>query len=146
MARRIVGVVAGLALWMAVATLAGVMLRGTWPAYAKVADQMAFTLPMMIARLSIGALATLVAGALTTVLARRSALSAVATGLILLVLFVPEHIRLWTKFPVWYHLTFLLSLLPITYLGGKMAGRRHPVVGSRDEPRAGGVAFAGKAR
>jgi hypothetical protein len=24
---------------------------------------------------------------------------------------------LWDKFPIWYHLSFLLSLVPLTYLG-----------------------------
>jgi hypothetical protein len=28
---------------------------------------------------------------------------------------------LWDKFPVWYHMTFLLSLVPLTYLGGRIA-------------------------
>jgi hypothetical protein len=30
---------------------------------------------------------------------------------------VPEHIRLWDKFPVWYHLTFLITLAPLLALG-----------------------------
>jgi len=39
-------------------------------------------------------------------------------GVLLLVAFIPQHVMLWDKFPVWYHLTFLLSLVPLTYLGG----------------------------
>jgi hypothetical protein len=35
----------------------------------------------------------------------------------LLALFIPNHYLLWDKFPVWYHLTFLVSLLPLTLLG-----------------------------
>jgi hypothetical protein len=42
------------------------------------------------------------------------------TGAILLVAFVPVHLGLWDKFPVWYHLTFLLSLVPLIYLGGRI--------------------------
>ena len=41
---------------------------------------------------------------------RRSALAAATTGLTLLALFVPQHMMLGARFPVWYHLTFLLSL------------------------------------
>jgi len=41
-------------------------------------------------------------------------------GLLLLVAFIPEHIRLWDKFPVWYHLMFLVSLVPLTYIGGTL--------------------------
>jgi len=39
------------------------------------------------------------------------------TGVILLGLFIPDHYLLWSKFPVWYHLTFLVSLLALTLLG-----------------------------
>ena len=28
---------------------------------------------------------------------------------------------LWNKFPVWYHLTFLVSLVPLAYLGGQIS-------------------------
>jgi hypothetical protein len=37
------------------------------------------------------------------------------------IVFIPEHMMLWEKFPVWYHLTFLLSLVPLTYAGGRIA-------------------------
>jgi len=33
-------------------------------------------------------------------------------GAILLVAFVPEHILIWVRFPVWYHLVFLITLGP----------------------------------
>jgi hypothetical protein len=42
----------------------------------------------------------------------------VIPGVILLAGFIPQHISLWNNFPVWYHLTFLLSFVPLTYLGG----------------------------
>jgi len=119
MKKAILGVVAGLVVWLVCITVAGVIMRSSWPAYASVADAMTFTLPMMLARLSIGAVATLFAGWVTmTIAAPRSLLVRLMPGLILLALFIPQHISLWSKFPVWYHLTFLLSLVPLTYLGG----------------------------
>jgi len=108
---------------MAVAAVAGVIMRGGWPEYARVADAMTFTLPMMIARLTIGAVATIAAGLVTAAIAKRSTLVRMAPGLLLLVAFIPQHIMLWEKFPVWYHLTFLLSLVPLTYLGGWAVSR-----------------------
>jgi len=47
-----------------------------------------------------------------------------AAGALLLLGFIPVHINLWDKFPVWYHLTFLASLVPLTYAGGKIAATR----------------------
>ena len=123
MAKGILGVVAGLLAFVAVVTVAGIIMRGAWPDYARVADAMTFTLPMMMARLTIGALATVAAGLVTAVIARRSTLVRLAPGLLLLVAFIPQHIMLWEKFPVWYHLTFLLSLVPLTYLGGTTVNR-----------------------
>jgi hypothetical protein len=123
MAKGILGVVAGLLAFMAVVAIAGIVMRTAWPSYARVADAMTFTLPMMIARLVIGALATIVAGLVTAVVARGSTFMKLAPGLLLLAAFIPQHIMLWEKFPVWYHLTFLLSLVPLTYAGGKAVSR-----------------------
>ena len=120
MARVILGIVMGLIAWMVSATVIGLIMREAWPQYAAVTAAMAFTLPMMFARLAIGALATLLAGWVTAVIARRSAVARLAMGLLLLAMFIPQHVRLWDTFPVWYHLTFLLSLVPLSYLGGRI--------------------------
>ena len=130
MGRRVLGVITGLLVWIVFTALAGVIMRGTWPEYAAVADAMTFTMPMLVGRLSIGGAATLAAGCVTALVARQPTLAPLTTGLILLVLFIPQHILLWARFPVWYHLTFLLSLVPLTYLGGKLAARWPAVVGS----------------
>jgi len=126
MARKALGVIGGLVVWIAVATVAGVIMRAAWPAYASVADAMTFTLPMMIARLGIGAVATVAAGWLAATISRRSTLATLLPGVVLLAGFIPQHIMLWEKFPVWYHLTFLLSLIPLAFLGGKLEAMRTP--------------------
>jgi len=121
MAKKILGVVAGLVVWVIVVSIAGSIMRAVWPAYASVADAMTFTLPMMIARLSIGAVATVAAGWVAGMITGRSTIATVLPGVLLLLAFIPEHISLWEKFPVWYHLTFLLSLIPLTFAGGQIA-------------------------
>jgi hypothetical protein len=32
-------------------------------------------------------------------------------------MFLPVHIAIWSKFPVWYHLTFLLTIIPAVLVG-----------------------------
>jgi hypothetical protein len=54
----------------------------------------------------------------TTAVAPTSMLVRLIPGLILLIAFIPQHVAMWNTFPIWYHLAFLLSLLPLTYLGG----------------------------
>ena len=124
MSKKILGVVAGLLVWLMVVLVVGELMRRSWPAYASVADAMTFTLPMMIARLSIGALATLAAGLVTALIVPQSTPARLMPGVLLLVAFIPQHIMLWDKFPVWYHLTFLLSLVPLTYVAGIIWSRR----------------------
>jgi len=119
MARNFIGVVTGLAAWLAITVVAGLIMRETWPAYASVADAMTFTLSMMIVRLSIGAFGTVSMGFVTACITQ-SALARLIPGLILLIVFVPVHVMLWYKFPIWYHLSFLLSLVPLTYLGNSL--------------------------
>ncbi len=120
MARTTLGVVAGLAAWVTIASLAGVIMRGAWPEYASVADAMTLSLPMLLARLAIGALATLATGLVTATIARPSLPARLMPGVLLLVVFIPVHFMLWDTFPVWYHLIFLGSLVPLTYVGGKI--------------------------
>ena len=130
MARNVIGVVTGLAVWLAIAVVAGLIMRETWLAYANVADAMTFTLPMMIARLSIGALATLAMGFVSACITQ-SMVARLIPGVILLIVFIPEHVMLWDKFPIWYHLSFLLSLVPLTYVGNSIARdatRQRPVI------------------
>ena len=132
MSKKIFGVVAGLAAWVSLVVVVGEVMRRSWPAYASVASAMTFTLPMMVARLSIGGLATIAAGFVTAMIVPRSALAKLMPGVLLLVAFIPQHIVLWNRFPVWYHLTFLISLVPLTYAGGAMwtawrAGLRHEI-------------------
>jgi len=122
MAKKILGTVAGLAAWVTIVTAAGAIMRLLWPAYASVADAMTFTLPMQLARLSIGALATVVMGLVTAGIAQRPVLARLMPGVLLLIAFIPVHISLWDKFPIWYHLTFLVSLVPLTYAGGTLTG------------------------
>jgi hypothetical protein len=129
MLKAILGVVAGLVVFIAVATTGGLILRASWPAYVSVAAAFRFTLPMLITRLSIGAVATLAAGVVAALAARRSIGAAVATGVVLLAGFLPQHIMIWAKFAPWYHLTFLLSLLPLTWLGGWVARRKSRPMG-----------------
>ena len=134
MSKKIFGVVAGLAVWIGVVIVVGEVMRRSWPAYASVAATMTFTLPMMVARLSIGALATLAAGLVTAMIVPHSAAARLMPGVLLLIAFIPQHIMLWNTFPVWYHLTFLLSLVPLTYVGGTMWSAFPAVSTSRDRP------------
>ena len=117
MKRSILAVVAGLAAWVLVASLLNRGLRITLAGYAAAEPRMTFTLAMMAARLMIGALASLAAGAVAGAIAPSGSRAAWVLGAILLAAFLPEHVWLWRVFPLWYHLMFLVTLLPLVVLG-----------------------------
>jgi hypothetical protein len=41
-------------------------------------------------------------------------------GLVTLAIFLPSHYYLWEKFPLWYHLSFLVPLVPLVVLGAAL--------------------------
>jgi hypothetical protein len=129
MTRKILGPLGAFVAWWAVATVLDRSLRLAWPEYAVAFPTLAFTLGMRVARLVEGAVCTLASGAVAAWISRRSSGAAVATGVLLLVFFVPTHAMIWSRFPVWYHVVFLCSLLPLTMLGARATGRRDAVGG-----------------
>jgi hypothetical protein len=125
MLRQIGGAVAGIIVWIAVVIVLNTALRRLWPEYAAVEKAMAFTLPMMIARLSMSGISSVLSGGIAAVLGRDRLKPALIAGIVLLLFFLPVHYSLWSRFPVWYHLTFLSSLVILSVAGGRLArGRR----------------------
>jgi hypothetical protein len=120
MLRKIGAVIAALVVWTIVVTLLNFGLRYGFPGYVAVEKAMTFTLGMMAARLSISFVATLSAGAVTAWIARDRLTWPLITGILLLAIFIPIHMSIWTHFPLWYHLTFLPSLPILSVVGGRL--------------------------
>jgi hypothetical protein len=120
MIRGIVAVVAGLLVWGVCATLLDIVLRLALPGYAAAEPQLQFTVGMMLARLALpGALPSVAAGFVGAWISRGNRLVTWIVALALLGAFLPTHYRLWSKFPPWYHVTFLGSLILLTWLGAR---------------------------
>jgi hypothetical protein len=86
---------------------------------------------MKLARLALGAAASLCGGFVAAWIANGRRRAAMYLGILLLALFIPNHYLLWDKFPIWYHLTFLVSLFPLTLLGAMLklpSGRGRSVI------------------
>ncbi len=129
--RTMLAVIAGAVAWMAVATLCNLALRAAWPAYGAAEPAFTFTLPMLAARLAMGAAATVASGLVVVQVAKAGRQAAWAMGVLLLALFVPQHIVLFAKFPLWYHAIFLFSLLPLTLAGARLGGMKPSASGQK---------------
>lgn len=119
--RAVGSIVAGLVTWAVVVTLLNFGLRGAIPGYHAAEATLQFTMAMKIGRLTEAALTSLAAGAVVGLIAPSKKWAPWVTGLIILALFLPEHVKLWTRFPLWYHLSFLVPLVPLVALGGFLA-------------------------
>jgi hypothetical protein len=120
MLRAIGALIGALVIWLVVATIGHRLMCLVWPAYAAATPLLSFTLSMKLARLVLSTFCTLIAGAAASRLGSARWLP-VALGCALVVLFLPEHYLIWSRLPVWYHLTFLGSLIPLAVLGARIA-------------------------
>jgi len=128
MIRMISGIVAGFVVWFVVASMGNVLFRVSWPGYAQVETAMTFTLAMLLGRLLLGVLSSLCGGLVVAWITRANATATWILGIVLTIFFVPVHYGLFDKFPIWYHLVFLASLLPVTLLGASLFARsRRPL-------------------
>ncbi len=77
-------------------------------------------------RLAVSFLASLVAGYIAALVAGGRSRAPLIAGILMLLIFVPYHLYgkdtsgvIWTSFPLWYHLTFFVSLPLLGILGGR---------------------------
>jgi hypothetical protein len=120
MRRQILAFLSALVIWILVASVLNRLLRAGLPGYAAAEPAMTFTLSMQWARLALSAIASLSAGYALARLAPGAPRLPLALGGLLLIGFLPVHYNLWDKFPVWYHLAFLLTLVPLVVLGARV--------------------------
>ena len=75
---------------------------------------------IMLIRLAIAAVATVMSGFLAAFIAGENRRAAFALGVILLLVGIAVQVSAWNVMPVWFHVIFLVMLLPLTILGGKL--------------------------
>src|SRR5262244_1687860 len=124
MKRSILACLAGLLTWIVVVTLINRVLRLSLPNYTAAEQTLQFTLGMKWTRLLMAIVTSVVAGAVTGWISRSSRWAPLILGSVVLAIFAPMHIAIWSKFPVWYHLTFLLTIIPLVVLGAQLLPQR----------------------
>ncbi len=120
--KAILGIVAGVVAWFAVVIGASLLLRAAAPALS--AALAVHATPVALGgRLAISFAGSLAGGALAAWIGGRRA--ALIAGVLLLAYWATYHIAvIWHQFPIWYHLTFFVSLPLLSWLGGRTTGRR----------------------
>jgi hypothetical protein len=123
MLRKVLGALVGIFAFALIGTAGFFLLRVSWHDYALAEPDWHFTLPMLLARLALGVVCCVAAGWVAAMVAKGDQMTSWWLGVFMLAIFIPMHYGLWDKFPLWYHLAFLLSLAPMIGLGGLLARR-----------------------
>jgi hypothetical protein len=126
--RAILGVVLGVVAWVLIVSVLNWGLRAGIPGYHAAEPEGPFTLTMMIGRLTIATITSLATGALIRLIAPQSQWAVWIVGLIGLIVLIPDHIHIWTHFPVWYHAYFLLTFVPLLWIGARLVPQRRAQV------------------
>jgi len=124
MRRLILAGICGYLVWWIVGIAGFWLLRVSWRDYVAVEPALAFSLAMQLSRLLVAALCSVCAGLAIGFIARRVSYTPWIVGAVLVLQFLPTHYTLWERFPIWYHLFFLLTLAPLVALGATVALRR----------------------
>lgn len=63
---------------------------------------------------------SIISGFLAAVIAKENSKSSIGLGMLLLIFGIFIQMAYWNYMPLWYHIPFLLMLIPLTVLGGKL--------------------------
>jgi ammonia channel protein AmtB len=69
-------------------------------------------------------LCSLAAGFTAAAIAKESRKTTLVLGILLLLTGIFVEAAHWNYFPIWYHVSFLLLLIPVTVLGGRLRGEK----------------------
>ncbi len=119
MVRLILGAVLGVVAWFAVVIGLSLVLRDVAPALSAAMNVHA-TAAALGERLAVSFLGSLIGGLVAALAGGERTRAPLGTGIVMLLIFVPYHTTIWTQFPLWYHLTFFVSLLLLSVLGGRL--------------------------
>ena len=131
MVRIILGIVAGFVTWSIIWVGSDQVLMSIWPDWYG-AHQLAFEKAMfnketfepdrtiLCMHLIRSVIVSIMSGFIAAVVAGESKRAPMVLGFILLLVGIMVQAMAWNYIPVWYHLLFLVLLIPMTILGGKM--------------------------
>lgn len=131
MLRIIAGIIVGFVVWSILWTGSDAILSALSPGWygrnlnefqTAIEDQTNYTADstMLIIALIRSVIFSLVAGFVAAAIARENVKSTVGLGVLLLAFGIFIQSIYWSFIPLWYHVPFLLLLIPMTILGGKL--------------------------
>jgi hypothetical protein len=123
MIRSILAVIAGSAVWTVLWLGSNTVLSALLPTQLKVSR--VESVPALLLLLVLSVIFSIIAGYVTAQIARRKAMAHTwALGVLQLSMGIAAQLSYFDVLPVWYHITFLLLLIPGNLLGGLLRSRK----------------------
>ena len=130
MLRIILGAVVGFVVWSILWVGSDVIFMAIFTSYREylegfdnaIKTQQPFEINSTILFLTLvkSFICSLISGLITTLIAKESTKSTILLGVLLLAFGIFIQSIYWNYLPLWYHLPFLLMLIPMSFLGGKL--------------------------
>jgi hypothetical protein len=123
MIRSILAVIAGSALWTVLWLGSNAMLAAIFPARMKAGR--IDSVPVLLLILGLSLIFSILAGYVTALLARRKEMThTLILGVLQLAMGIAAQLANFDLLPLWYHLSFLLLLIPGNLFGGLLQSRK----------------------
>jgi len=122
----VVGFIAWTILWMgsdAVSVLVSPWYRSQQDAMlVAMANEKPFQADSLLfgLRLVISIIASVLSGFLAVVVSKEQGKTTLILGIVLLLVGIMVQLSVWNYVPIWFHLAFLIMLIPMTIAGGKL--------------------------
>jgi hypothetical protein len=130
MLRIVLGSIGGFISWLIAWAVSEKLISAIWPAFgrhqaafqAAITDGGEFTAetPMLLTHIVLGSIASLMAGYLAAVIAGDNSRAPMFAGILLLIMGIAKAAMTWQFVPIWYHVVFTATLLPMAVVGGKL--------------------------
>ncbi|MEZ5344851.1 MAG: hypothetical protein R2681_04760 [Pyrinomonadaceae bacterium] len=121
MGKIILGVIVGFVVWTVVFIGGEAVIRAIAPGAVAPADVTYFdSTGILLSYLLRSVIASILAGLSAVLVAAEGSKTPLILGVVLLLVGIMVQASAWSVLPVWYHLVFLILLIPMTILGGKL--------------------------
>lgn len=120
MGKIILGVIVGFVVWTFIWFLVDPIVRAFAPNIVPNQDLTNIQTSFLVILLISSVICSIAAGFAAVSISKEHSKTTLYLGILLLLVGIFFEVMTWNLLPIWYHLTFLILLIPMTIFGGKL--------------------------
>ncbi len=123
MLKIILGVIVGFVVWSILWVGCDSVIRVISPGIAPSNDLSNIPTAYLAVKLILSVIFSIISGFIAALIAKENTKSTLILGVLLLLIGIMVELSIWNLLPVWFHLAFLILLIPMTLFGGRLRRR-----------------------